>query len=144
MVIHWTHSDQLLSFVRHFKIYAIHVGAYWGGFRTPATFKMEHLNIVTDKYPRTNTVKILHETFFLLKKTCYVNHAIFFIHRSFFQTFFRRLYIEFLDFAHICDNRLTPGGNSRPYAPSKPATFSNGFLTFTYRFLSITFSYHQA
>ena len=143
MVIHWTRNDQLLSFLRHLKIYAIHVGAYWGGCRTPITFKMEHLNIATDKYPQINTVKILHETFFLLKKTCYVNHALSFIHSSFCQTFFRRLYIEFLDFTHICDNRLTPGSNSRPYALSKPATFTNGFLTF-YRFLSIASSYHQA
>ena len=42
MVIHWIHNDQLFSFVRHLKIYAIHVGVYWRRFRTPATFKTEH------------------------------------------------------------------------------------------------------
>ena len=45
------------------------------------------MNIVADKYPRTNTVKILHESFFFQNKTCYVNHALFLIHSSFFQLF---------------------------------------------------------
>ena len=45
------------------------------------------MNIVADKYPRTNTVKILHESFFFQNKTCYVNHALFLIHSSLFQLF---------------------------------------------------------
>ena len=97
MVIHWTQSNQLLSFVRHLNkiiCYAIHVSAYSGRFRTPATSKMKHfvtkklanafqkkkknkktqeiweekkMNIAADKYPWANTVKILHECFFLSK-----------------------------------------------------------------------------
>ena len=34
------------------------------------------MNIMVDKYPRTNTVKILHERFFFQSKACYVNHAL--------------------------------------------------------------------
>ena len=71
-------------------VYAIYVGAYWGGSRTPLISKMEHfamkklantfsekilkksakekkMNIVADKYPQANTVKILHQCFFCFK-----------------------------------------------------------------------------
>ena len=94
---------------KRFFVYAILVGTYGGWFRTSATSKIEHfvtkklakafpkktfkkyakkkINIETDKYPQTNTVKILHESFFFQNETCYVNHALFSIHTSFFQTF---------------------------------------------------------
>ena len=46
------------------------------------------ISIAAEKYPGANTVKILHESFFFFQnKTCYVNQALFLIHKFFFQTF---------------------------------------------------------
>ena len=111
MVIHWTHNDQMLTFVRHLKKITCVCNPCWCILRiwTLATSKMEHfvrkkianafpkihlrnllrkkMNITTDKYLQINTIKILHESFFFQNKTCYVNHPLFFIHSSFFQTF---------------------------------------------------------
>ena len=66
---------------------------------------------------------------------------------SFIVGFFSNVFwtvIEFANFTHSCDNRLMPSRNNRSYAPNKPATFTYNLLTLTYRFLSTTFSYHQA
>ena len=84
--------------------HAIHVGAYWRGFRTPATSKTERFMaiadvfpkktlkksakkkiIVVDKFSQINTTKLPH-AFFFQSKTCYVNH-VFFIGSSFFKKF---------------------------------------------------------
>ena len=67
------------------------------------------MNIATDKYPQTNTVKILCESFFFQNKTCYVNHVLFFIHRGFLQMF--------VDGYWLCRliNQLMPGGNNMPH-----------------------------
>ena len=45
------------------------------------------MNIVADKHPQTNTVKVLYESFFSfkIKHVNHVKHAIFFIHSSFFS-----------------------------------------------------------
>ena len=77
-------------------VYAIHVDAYWGEFRTLERSKMEHfvtkkitkhpppppkkkkkktvekyakkkMNIAAGKYPQTNTVRICMKVFFLSK-----------------------------------------------------------------------------
>ena len=47
--------------------------------------------------------------------------------------------IDFVDFTHSCVNRLMAGSNDRPYALNKPEIFTFRFLTFTCRFLSMTF-----
>ena len=76
-------------------------------FRTPTTLKMVHfvtkadtflkkqlrnllrkeINISIDKYPQTNTGKILHEWLFFQSKTICVNHTLFFIYSSFLKIF---------------------------------------------------------
>ena len=49
--------------------------------------RRKQMNIAADKYPQTNTVKLLHKFVFFQNKTCHVNHALFFINSSLFQTF---------------------------------------------------------
>ena len=35
--------------------------------------------MVVDKFPQTNTVKLMHEFFFFQCKTCYISHALYFL-----------------------------------------------------------------
>ena len=99
------------------------------------------MNIAADKYPQTNTVKILHESFFSFKMSffflsCHVNHALIFIHSSFFNRL--QIVIDFVDFTPSCINRLTPGDNKKSYAVNKSATF---FLR-AFNFYLQVFIYH--
>ena len=66
---------------------------------------------------------------FFQNKTRRVNHAVIFISNV------SKKAIEFLDFTHICDNCLMPGGNNRPYALNKPGTFAYGLLTYLQVFI---------
>ena len=83
------------------------------------------MNIAADKYPGTSTVKILHVFFFFQSKTCHV----FFMHYS--QQFFSNVCIN----VTLQNSHRVCCVNNRQYALKKSATF-------TYRFLSTTFSYH--
>ena len=64
----------------------------------------------TKEYSR-NTEWLL---FFFESKTYYVNHALFFIHSSFFKRLYQQLLT--LKTSHLvsCVNWLMPGGNNRP------------------------------
>ena len=142
-----SHQGTWITFV-----FTIYVRAYWEGFWNPATSKMEHFVTIAnsykicsegkwtfaiDKYPQVNALKLLHRCFLFLSKTCHVNHALFFIHSCFFQTF--------VDASWLCrlhTKLLMSGCKNRSYILTKPATFTCRFLNFT-DMLSMTFSNHQ-
>ena len=97
------------------------------------------MNIATDKYLRTNTIKILHESFFTFEiENMSCKLSIFF-----FIVFFKQLLTLYTLQTVNGVNRLTHGNNNSSYAVNKPGTFTYRLLTFTNRFLSVTLLYHQ-
>ena len=54
-----------------------------------------------------------------------IKHVMYTMHYFLFMVVFFK---HFLDFMHSCDNWLMSGGNNKPYALNKPATFTYGLL----------------
>ena len=90
-------------------------------------------SIAVDKFPQTKTIKILLVSFFQ-SKTCYVNHALFFLFVVVFSNVSRQLLTLQTLHTISCVNQLMPGGNSRwSYALKNPANFTlQHFLTTRY------------
>ena len=53
--IHWTHNDQLLSFVRHLNKIVCTCNSR--GLKTPETSKMEYFVTIPNAVPKKETVK---------------------------------------------------------------------------------------